>query len=172
VFEPDYKDISLLFKKLVILPKDQEAEKEAPQAEISEIKAAENVESLEEPQETYLAQSPLEKHPFVIFTSAELKDLLKAQSSNFSKTISALGYHNCVKYIISEKSNLSDLLDYNCVWTIGLSPKLEQEILAIKHPNILLSPNMEALDTKEEKTAMWVSLKKFASLNSGLLSNL
>ncbi len=176
MFEPNSDDISLLYKRLVILPQDrQEAQVQVdkPATEPEPVQAEDPGEQFNEPQkEQKIEPNIVEKHPFIIIASDNIKDELKQANSNFSKTIGALSYPNCSKYIIGENDVPNSIDQYDCIWTIGLSPTKEQELLSQKHSNILFSPNMEALKSKEEKMAMWTSLKKFASLNSGILSKL
>jgi hypothetical protein len=54
---------------------------------------------------------------------------------------------------------------------VGLSHDMETKILKIKHPNLLLSPNILDLKTKEEKMAMYNPLKEFVTQNINLFSS-
>jgi hypothetical protein len=54
---------------------------------------------------------------------------------------------------------------------LGLPHEMEAKILKIKHPNLLLSPNILDLKTKEEKMAMYNPLKEFVSKNIDLFTS-
>jgi len=63
------------------------------------------------------------------------------------------------------------LINYTCIWCVGLDPEIESKILKINHPNILLSPNILDLKTKEEKIAMYGPLKAFVTQNFSLFTS-
>ena len=55
---------------------------------------------------------------------------------------------------------------------MGIDLNTEKQILALKHKNILISPDIENLATVEEKKQMFSALKEFAILNMGLFTKI
>ncbi len=84
--------------------------------------------------------------------------------SSFLKILDALNI-NSAKKLLDTEITINDLINYSCVWCIGLPPEEESKILKIDHPNILLSPDILNLKTKEEKMAMYNPLKEFIAKN-------
>jgi|GEM_PF-473965 len=200
VFKLDATDIQLLYKSLVVLPQDKQDI--APSVEdISKAKSAEpNVLSekpVEKKTETPESTSPVEEkdtpatavapvsiaeeekatyriesHPFVLFTSEANKSKYLAEDSNFAKAIGALKITQLAKYITSDPAVLETLASYECIWCMGIDLNTEKQILALKHNNILISPDIESLATVEEKKSMFSALKEFAHFNMDLFSKI
>jgi len=198
VFQLDNTDIHLLYKSLVVLPQDKyddippvEETSKAKSAEPDslsqklvgkEIETPKSISKIEETntQETTpisIAQEPngtykVESQPFVLFTSEVNKNKYLAEGSNFTKAISALKITQLAKYITSDHAVLETLVSYECIWCMGIDLNTEKQILALKHKNILISPDIENLATVEEKKRMFSALKEFANLNMGLFTKI
>ncbi|MFT4996353.1 MAG: hypothetical protein ACI9BJ_000851, partial [Flavobacteriales bacterium] len=67
---------------------------------------------------------------------------------------------------------LETLVSYECIWCMGIDLNTEKQILALKHKNILISPDIENLATVEEKKQMFSALKEFAILNMDLFTKI
>ena len=198
VFQLDNTDIHLLYKSLVVLPQDKyddippvEETSKAKSAEPDslsrklvgeEIETPKRISIIEETntQETTpisIAQEPngtykIESRPFVLFTSEVNKNKYLAEGSNFTKAIGALKIAQLAKYITSDHALLENLSSYECIWCMGIDLNTEKQILALKHKNILISPDKENLATVEEKKQMFSALKEFAILNMGLFTKI
>jgi len=55
---------------------------------------------------------------------------------------------------------------------MGIDLNTEKQILALKHKNILISPDIENLATVAEKKQMFSALKEFAILNMDLFTKI
>jgi hypothetical protein len=200
VFKLDATDIHLLYKSLVVLPQDKQDQ--APSVEdISKAKPAESnvlsVKREEKKIETPESTSPVEEkntpattvapvtiaeeakatyriesHPFVLFTSEANKNKYLAEDSNFAKAIGALKITQLTKYITSDPTVLESLSSYECIWCMGIDLNSEKKILAQKHQNILISPDIESLATVDEKKRMFSALKAFVTPNMDLFSKI
>lgn len=165
-------DTDLLFKQLVILPENKEKEKVATKLEPT--KQDKDVKKLETTT-TKISEATTDLRPtikFAVFINEQARLQLLAPTSNFRKILQSKQLENLIKFVQTNFELSSDLLYTECIWTIGLTPQQEQAILDIKHPNILLSPNVETLVSKEEKLAMFEPFSQFVSSNFRLLSNL
>jgi hypothetical protein len=194
VFQLDDTDIHLLYKSLVVLPQDKHDETPTVE-ETSKAKSAESDslsqklvgKEIETPVSTSqveetntpisIAQEPngtykVESQPFVLFTSEVNKNKYLAEGSNFTKAIGALKIAQLAKYITSDHAVLDTLVSYECIWCMGIDLNTEKQILALKHKNILISPDIENLATVEEKKRMFSALKEFAILNMGLFTKI
>ncbi len=160
-------DTDLLFKQLVILPNDRVDTKAEETDRIPAIVKAETIE-IPSPNKTIENK----KTPFAIFTPASLAPTLLALDSNFNKIIISQKIPHIGTSIVSNFILDESIHSYECIWTIGLSPKEEQTLLQLKHKNILLSPNVETLVSKEEKLAMFTPLMEFIKTNLKLISQL
>ena len=173
-------DIALLFDKLVILPSDRNDEIDVKNTDSKLGESTPTAEPtstptpVESPAKTVVSEpvKPIVSHPFVIVTNTSLKEILSQDSSNFKKIINSLKIGNAAKYLQPINSLDLQAADYDCIWCIGLGPEEEATVKSLKHSNVLFSPNMETLATKEEKLAMFNPLKDFVSSNMGLLSQL
>jgi hypothetical protein len=194
VFQLDATDIHLLYKSLVVLPQDKydethpvEETSKAKSAELDSLsqklveKEIETPVSISQVEETNtpinIAQEPkgtykVESQPFILFTSEANKNKYLAEGSNFAKAISALKITQLAKFITSDHAVLETLASYECIWCMGIDLNTEKKILALKHKNILISPDIENLATVEEKKQMFSALKEFAILNVGLFTEI
>jgi hypothetical protein len=167
----DHIDVGLLFKSVVILPQDstEKTPKILVEKELGEpqsYKEKKSINEISEPQKTLSKPYQL----CAIFTTKELKKNYTANGSSFQKILEALKISSAKKHLITD-INLDELKEYKCVWCVGLSHDMETKILKIKHPNLLLSPNILDLKTKEEKMAMYNPLKEFVTQNINLFSS-
>lgn len=158
MFKPDLHDVSLLFGRLVVLPGDAKSEASEVNITPTDIDTTNN------------KQDRPQQHPFIVLTTPELAPALRSESSNFSKTIEALDIRQTAKYVVSHEGDII-LTQYESIWCIGLSDDDAQHIMAA-HPNVLVSPNIENLKTKEEKLAMWNPLKTFVQKNQKILAKI
>ncbi|MDC0579788.1 hypothetical protein OAP11_03395 [Bacteroidia bacterium] len=162
-------DIELLFKTLVVLP--QETPKKVKELKEESLnvypKISSSVVNPKEPKSTYNHSIP-----FVLITSPELKALYVQKESSFIKILEALSVPHIINSMITDPSIIKEVSTYSCVWCIGLSPELEDEIRKTNHPNLLISPDIITLSTKEEKIAMYTPLKKFIANNQDHLKQL
>jgi hypothetical protein len=184
-------EISLLFKSLVLLPEDKAVALTSNTAETKAVQVLDKIKTtksetpviptpittekvetskanniVEEPKASYI------KIPIIILTTPALKEAYLTAGSNFLKTIDALkapqlSNHLNTDYTLLEKAN-----QYTCIWCIGLDIKFEKEAKQTAHENLLCSPDLNSLNTTEEKKAMFVPLKDFISLNFDLISKL
>ena len=161
----DQTDIELLFESIVVLPQDS-SKKTAPtdheikQKKPREYEAKTTITKVDEPQATTKKPSKIT----VILTTPKLKEDYMADGSSFLKILNALKISSAKKLLDTEIT-IDDLINYSCVWCIGLPPEVESKILKTNHPNILLSPDILNLKTKEEKMAMYNPLKEFIVKN-------
>ena len=161
----DQTDIELLFESIVVLPQDS-SKKTAPtdheikQKKLKEYEAKITITKVDEPQATTKKPSKIT----VILTTPKLKEDYMADGSSFLKILNALKISSAKKLLDTEIT-IDDLINYSCVWCIGLPPEVESKILKTNHPNILLSPDILNLKTKEEKMAMYNPLKEFIVKN-------
>lgn len=160
-------DTDLLFKQLVILPSDR-VDTKAEETEI--IPAIVKADTIEITNTSETVEN--KKRPFALFTPASLASTLLALDSNFNKIIISQKIPTIGNSIVSDFNLDESVHSYECIWTIGLSPKEEQTLLQLKHKNILLSPNVETLVSKEEKRAMFTPLMAFIKTNLKLISHL
>ena len=167
----DQEDIGLLFKSVVILPQDssKKEQKSGVEKKIDEAESYNDKSSKSEVSEPLKTLST-PNQSCVILTTLELKENFMSNGSSFQKIIEALGISPAKKYLTTDLS-LEKLKDYKCVWCLGLPHDMEAKILKIKHPNLLLSPSILDLKTKEEKMAMYSPLKEFVSKNITLFSS-
>lgn len=161
-------DFELLFNKLIILPADklEESTKQA-KSEVLETTAEPTVENI-----VNESASTIKSIPFTIITTPDLKERLLKSDSNFRKIIQNKQIDQVANYISTQLEVNEELAQIQCIWSIGLSPSQEQMLLKLKHPNILISPNVEELKTKEEKLAMFNPFTAFVSTNSVLFSQI
>lgn len=165
-------EIGLLYQKLVILPKDKVIDT-APIPSIS----AEKVTLLKESEaiETNIAkEAPAEyatkSHPrFAIITLPDHKINYLRNDSKFLKVIEALDANKLLDHIYTDWLTEIDLRGTQAVWVVGLSSDEEKVLRAKNHPNILFSPDIESLEDKEDKKAMFLPLKDFMARNKHLL---
>ena len=167
----DHIDIELLFKSVVILPQDssKKEQKAGVEKELNEPRSYNDKSStseVSEPQNTL--STPTQS--CAILTTKELIDNFTAEGSSFQKILEALSISPAKKHLTTNV-NLDKLKEYKCVWCLGLPHEMEAKILKIKHPNLLLSPNILDLKTKEEKMAMYTPLKEFVSKNIDLFTS-
>ena len=164
----DQTDIDLLFKSIVILPQDSSKKVDATKAgkkpKKYETQSIEN--KVEEPE--VKPSNPVKT--IAIITNSELKENYLTQGSSFLKILEALEISSAKNKLITDV-HLDDLINYTCIWCVGLDPEIESKILKINHPNILLSPNILDLKTKEEKIAMYGPLKAFVTQNFSLFTS-
>ena len=159
----DQTDVELLFKSIVVLPQDSsrktaQTDHEAKQKKPKEYKAKTKV--VDEPEITTTKPPKIT----VILTTPKLKEDYMVDGSSFLKILDALKISSAKKLLDTEIT-IDDLINYTCVWCVGLPPEVESKILKIDHPNILLSPDILNLKTKEEKMAMYNPLKEFIAKN-------
>ena len=198
VFQLNDIDIHLLYKSLVVLPQDK-YDDIPPVEETSKVKSAEpdslsqklagkeieTQKSISKIEETNTQENTLislaqesngrykvESQPFVLFTSEINKNKFLAEGSNFTKAIGALKIAQLAKHITSDHTVLETLVSYECIWCMGIDLNTEKQILALKHKNILISPDIENLATVEEKKQMFSALKEFANLNMDLFTKI
>jgi hypothetical protein len=200
VFKLDATDIHLLYKSLVVLPQDKKEfipkteetsiDKPTEQDAVSEkpvekkIESQESISPVEEKDtpaaavasesiaEEAKATYRLESNPFLLFTSEANKSKYLVEGSNFAKAIGALKITQLTKYITSDPTVLESLSSYECIWCIGIDLNSEKKILAQKHQNILISPDIESLATVDEKKRMFSALKTFVTPNMDLFSKI
>jgi len=151
----DQIDVELLFKSIVVLPQDS-SRKTAP----TDHEAKQKKPKEYEPEITITKPSKIT----VILTTPKLKEDYMVDGSSFLKILDALNI-NSAKKLLDTEITINDLINYTCVWCVGLPPEEESKILKIDHPNILLSPDILNLKTKEEKMAMYNPLKEFIAKN-------
>ena len=158
-------DVELLFKKLVILKEDKNAEQEVVEADVEQtVTQAVEPPTKEAPaealQEVIEQQIPAKS---LIYPKA-LKAELFANNSNLSKIANALNLQFLLEsaYALEDIKSLETLNTCSHIWFIGLE---KPDILGSLNSEIktLSSPNMERLTTKEEKLQMYEPLKKFAA---------
>ena len=168
-------EVDLLFKQLVILPekdktdqlndtKEKSRSAAAPENYIDKIATA--PPTVEEPNKTKQNKS------FILLTNPDIKQSLIAPDSNFRKIITNQNIGNVLHHIADNMELNEDLKTFECIWTIGLNPAQEQQLLNLKHPNILLSTNVEKLTSKQEKLAMFEPFTQFVNANLKLLSQI
>lgn len=200
VFKIDATDIHLLYKSLVILPQDKQdiaslvedvsTAKSAEPNVLSEKPAEkktetrESISPIEEKDALPAAAAPVsiaeeakaiyktESHTFALFTSEANKSKYLAEGSNFAKAIGALKLTQLTKYITSDPTFIETLSSYECIWCMGIDLNSEKKILAQKHQNILISPDIESLATVDEKKRMFSALKAFVTPNMDLFSKI
>lgn len=160
-------DTELLFKELVILPSDRISKDLQSQRDKSDKSDTES-----QLDKNTKIDIPKQKTPFVLLTTLELKHKLLNPESNFSKIIKSQKIENASRHLLTEFEINESLLNYDCIWSIGLSPQKEQKLLSLQHANILLSPNTESLENREEKLAMFNPFAKFVSSNLTLFSQI
>ncbi|MCH1472769.1 MAG: hypothetical protein L7V85_02545 [Bacteroidia bacterium] len=161
----DQTDVELLFKSIVVLPQDSSkktalTDHEIKQKKPKEYEAKTTITKADEPQTTTKKPSKIT----VILTTPKLKEDYMVDGSSFLKILDALKI-NSAKKLLDTEITIDDLINYTCVWCVGLPPEVESKILKIDHPNILLSPDILNLKTKEEKMAMYNPLKEFIAKN-------
>ena len=151
----DQIDVELLFKSIVVLPQDS-SRKTAP----TDHEAKTTKTKVDEPEITITKPSKIT----VILTTPKLKEDYMVDGSSFLKILDALNI-NSAKKLLDTEITINDLINYTCVWCVGLPPEVESKILKIDHPNILMSPDILNLKTKEEKMALYKPLKEFIAKN-------
>lgn len=161
----DQTDVELLFKSIVVLPQDSsrktaQTDHEAKQKKPKEYKAKTTKTKVDEPEITTTKPPKIT----IILTTPKLKEDYMVDGSSFLKILDALKISSAKKLLDTEIT-IDDLINYSCVWCIGLPPEVESKILKTNHPNILLSPDILNLKTKEEKMAMYNPLKEFIAKN-------
>ena len=175
--ELDPSDLSLIFKQLVVLPKDRtvdspkvktESKKEIATTEYDP-KAALQTSEVAEAAVDYTANNA---HKFAIITLPELKTIYTQQGSKFRKIVQALKLSGAVDHIYTNWATELDLQRTEVIWTIGLSPEEEKLISSKRKEKTLHSPDIELLTTTEEKRAMFEPLKSFVAANQTVLDSL
>lgn len=161
-------DIPLLYQNLVVLPQDKAMltpENTKREEEITPAKQPEK-ETLpteaSEPKGTY---TPKQAIPFIILIPEHLKADYMAETSAFYKILAALNISTASKYVSSNLELLNETDTYSCIWCVGLDLANEKKAMQSGHKNILLSPDIHNLTTKEEKKAMYTPLKQFVQDN-------
>lgn len=171
----NWDDITLLYKNIVVLPKDKitespkETESTTTYGETDSDTKANNETPVAE--ETKPAYEKI-RHPFVIFTKSSLKPLYQEENSSFQKIINALNITKASKYINSDPNSFKNISNFDCVWCIGLDIAVEKELRSINHTNVHFSPDILSLSNNEEKKAMFVPLKEFIGKNDTILEKL
>lgn len=196
VLEIDALDIDLLYKSLVLLPQDKVDQNATADTELAvenpTNKKAEPTQTLtpdtKKPATARAAESnntvpenqaneakgtyKVEKRPFALYTTASNKAKYLATDSNFMKAANALKITQVVNHITTKVQSTAELKNYDCVWCMGIDLNVEKEILALKHPNLLISPDIENLTSVDEKKSMFSALKEFANSNLELFSKI
>lgn len=180
MIELELSDIALLYKTVVVLPQDKmtKAVIEAPTTADAETPALTEIETPEitEAETTNVIFEPATQrkteHPFVIITSAMLKEKYLDPDSSFTKIVQALNIPNVAKYMVHEESFISNQDLYRCIWAIGISPSTSEHLHNLGHQNLLISPDVLSLTNTEEKTAMYAPLKQFIASNQKEISKL
>ena len=167
----DHIDIELLFKSVVILPQDstKKEQKLGVEKELDEPQSYNDKSSTSEVSEPQNTLSTLTQS-CTILTTKELVENFIAEGSSFQKILEALNISTAKKHLTTDVG-LDKLKEYKCVWCLGLPHDMEAKILKINHPNLILSPNILDLKTKEEKMAMYTPLKEFVSKNNDLFTS-
>lgn len=166
LFDETY--IGLLFKSLVILPQDSLKKIDSPKVVKKSIKYKTPFIGRNSEESELKPIIPIK--PLAIIINSEFKENYLDEGSSFLKILEALKISSIKNNLITVV-DLDDLINYACIWCVGLAPEVESKILKINHPNILLSPNILKLNTKEEKISMYGSLKTFVSQNYSLFTS-
>lgn len=171
----NWDEITLLYKSIVVLPQDKNVETpitsestpSTPEPALV-VKDESNTSMVEEDKAEYEKI----RHPFVIFTKSYLKLQYQEDNSSFKKIISALDIRKASKYINAVPNAYKNVLDFDCVWCIGLDIAIEKELRSSNHSNIHFSPDILSLNNNEEKKAMFLPLKEFITSNAAHLKKL
>jgi hypothetical protein len=151
-------ETGLLFKQLVVMPEDKVNQPTEPKADVeaTPMPPAEDTKAVQ---------------PFALLLEKESSAAHLDENSNLSKILKK---HQLIKLlsftILSDKSFTPSL--YNCIWCIGLAPELEEKLRGFEHSNILFSPNIENLSSKEDKLKMYIPFQKFMERNKDVFSHL
>lgn len=160
----DSDDISMLFKNIVVLP----SYKSQPRESEEKSKITQDLESFENQQSQSIAKETKADYnidTLVILLPKDLHITYKKGDSAFMRIITSLGLKKIAKYITHEIPKKEIFLQKNCVWAIGWDISTEKKLINFGHVNLLVSPEISKLSSKEEKLAMFLPLKKFVSDN-------
>lgn len=151
------EEIALLYNKLVLLPED--------------LTEPENQEAEEATEEHSVIDEKSSTTPFALVLGSASSQEHLAPKSNLRKILKSNNLSLLLDYVVlSSKFDVSHT--YTCIWCIALENEMFQTIKELNHSNILVSPNIEKLTTKEEKMNMYNPFKSFIDQNRELFSHL
>ena len=150
-------EIALLFKHLVIMPSDKA---EQP-AEI-----APQTDTKEQPKDKIH-----EVKPFALLLDVESSSAHLAPNSSLTKILKKHDLLKLLDYTVLTSQTINPT-HYKCLWCIGLDANTEADIKVTQHKNVLFSPNIESLTTKDEKLQMYAPFQEFVHRNKELFSQL
>lgn len=171
------EDIPLLYGSLVILPQDMVEPTAKATTSVANVPLPAHTKETTTPppaedgnQENIIAEEPSpvytkKRHPFILLTTPEQKDVYKQADSPLGKILAAHKIATLVDYLSTDTGAIENMSQYECIWAIGLSLDLEKKLLNSGHANLQTSPNLLQLSTKEEKRAMYEPLKIFIAKN-------
>jgi len=168
VVELNQSEIGLLFKKLVLIPEEQKPTD--AETNIPKTKADEPIVKYDKPESESTEAVKPKTHPFVLVTSCNLSQTLKSENSNLYKILTRHNLTQVLKYI-SDIDSLQSNVEYQCIWSIGLTKDEEHKLVSFSKTR-LNSPNTETLTSKEEKIAMYNPFRRFIESNNETFSHL